>query len=367
MKTLERKKRSEGASSSRGGVPLPKPFRLPPDDFDVRRASSRELALFGLPLRPDAETHLGMRLLWEELADRRPRFVDPRWKVVEHGREPGPRVRLVPFLDTLPPDVGPFFTPWSKRFYDSRFPVPDLVRPQTSNIWCGAYVKRPIFQDVVVAKQPHHERLRVVAGRWVVPGVSVPPESNFNGLPVDGSYNCGVWVGIDGTVGTKDVLQAGTDSVINAQNGAISGMRYYAWVEWFPANAISEGLAVNPGDLMSCTVCAPMGDATNGSAVLFNMTTNEVATYRIDPKPGVNLAGNVAEWIIESPGLPGGVGAYPLANFGQVVFTDCSAGTQTRELTVDEATFIDMIDSANQPRARAFYLNRSSLRCLFVR
>jgi hypothetical protein len=114
MKSSERKKRSEGASSSGGGVQLPKPFRLPPDDFDVRRASSRELALFGLPPRPDAETHPGMRLLWEELADRRPRFVDPRWKVIGHDREPGPRVTLVPFLDTLPPDVRPFLTPWAK-------------------------------------------------------------------------------------------------------------------------------------------------------------------------------------------------------------------------------------------------------------
>jgi Peptidase A4 family len=351
-----------GSAAPPEGCRIPKPFRLPPADFDIRQASARELAAFGLPPRPNAETHPRSRLLWEELAERRPRFVDPRWKHVERVRTPGVRDVQSALFDGAPPELRPFTLPWARRFIDNDVAIARLLASETSTNWCGAYVKRPPVPRFVLA-----ESLRVVAGRWTVPSASVPTSNYFAGQPMNGSYTCAVWVGIDGTAGSTDVLQAGTNSVVTANGGEITGTSYFAWIEWSPLVSIPKGLAVSPGDLISCTVCAPMGGNTNGSALLANLTTNEIVSYRIDPRPHITLAGNVAEWIVEDPSQADGSGLFPLANFGQVVFTDCSAGTQNHELNIDDSIFIDLVDSAQQLRAQAYYLNRSSLRCQFVK
>src|ERR1051325_11694297 len=76
-------------------------FRLPPRDFDLRCASERERAIYGIPQAPAVETHPRLRLLWEELAQRRPRFVEPRFEPIERfkrGRLREPRS----VFDTMP-------------------------------------------------------------------------------------------------------------------------------------------------------------------------------------------------------------------------------------------------------------------------
>jgi hypothetical protein len=44
---------------------------------DVRKAPKRELFLDGIPKQPDALTHPKLRLLWEQIAERRLRFIEP--------------------------------------------------------------------------------------------------------------------------------------------------------------------------------------------------------------------------------------------------------------------------------------------------
>jgi len=337
-------------------------FRVPPENFDLRKASDRQLMVYGLPRRPTAATHPRLALLWEELTERRPRFVRPEWRPVERFR-PSELRHQRSFFDTPPRDVNPFLAPWWGRIIDSGGIIADLAKFETSTNWCGAYVKRPILG--IATDRPHIEPLRVVAGRWTVPAVSVPASAYTGSTPANGSYRCSVWVGIDGTAGSTDVLQAGTESIINVSGGKITGTTYRAWIEWFGLVSIPEPLAVSPGDVVSCTVCAPWL-TQNGSAIIYNMTTNEVATYPIVPPPNTKLSGNVAEWIAEDPGKAGG-GLYPLANFGQVVFTHCSAGTQNIALDLASANFIDLVDSAKNYRAISYYVSRSSLRCEFKR
>jgi hypothetical protein len=174
-----------------------------------------------------------------------------------------------------------------------------------------------------------------------------------------------VWVGIDGWKGTKDVLQAGTNSTITVSGGKITGTSYYARTEWFGYPWSVQSLAVTPGDVISCIVCAPF-ENTHGTAILNNLTTNESATYGIDAPPNTQLIGNVAEWIVEDPSISK-TQLYPFANFGQVVFTNCSANTKSFELDLTNAHFIDLVDSANNTRAQSFYQTRSSLKCQFVK
>jgi hypothetical protein len=58
-------------------------FRLPPEGFDPRKASAWELLLHGVPKWPDAETHPKLQLLWDQIAEWRPRFVEPAFLPME--------------------------------------------------------------------------------------------------------------------------------------------------------------------------------------------------------------------------------------------------------------------------------------------
>ena len=354
-------KKSSGKKSARRADHPFRIFRLPPRSFDLRRASARERTLHGIPQPPSAETHPRLRLLWEEMADRRPRFVEPTFRPLDHFHRTQVRDQRSLF-DITPDPVRPYLNSLWRRVIESDISISKIPTFETSTNWCGGYVSRPLFQ-VYLNRQI--EPLRVVAGRWTVPSVSLPNAAYVSGRPVDGTYIAAVWVGIDGWKGTSDVFQAGTNSTITVTGGKITGINYYAWTEWFGFPWSVQSLTVTPGDLISCIVCAPF-ENNHGTAILNNLTTNESAIYGIDAPSNTTLIGNVAEWIVEDPSISS-TKLYPFANFGQVVFTNCSANTQSFELDLSNARFIDLVDSAGNPRAQSYYQTRSSLKCQFVK
>jgi Peptidase A4 family len=328
-------------------------FRVPPKGFDARKASNRELLLHGIPKRPSAQTHPKLRLQWEQIAQRRPRYIEPVFERAKRFRRSKIRDHRS-LLDVIPTPVRPYYTSWVQRVIDSGASIIGLLVPETSNNWCGGYVS-----------QPATETLRVVSGQWTVPSVTPPPSAWTGTKYVDGQYTCLVWVGIDGWKGSSDVLQAGTLSRVTVSGGKITGTTYYVWTEWFGSPWIVQSLAVSPGDLIFCTVCAPF-ENTHGTAMFTNLSTNESVNYGIDAPAGTTLSGNVAEWITEDPGQLSG-GLFPFPNFGQVQFSQCTAGSKTVELDLLDSKMIDLVDASNSVRAEALYQNRSSLRCRFVK
>ena len=327
-------------------------FKLPPKGFDIRKATARELSVYGIPKRPDGNTHPNLRRLWDEIAERRTRFIEPTFVRGEKFRPSKLRDHHNVF-DEAPSPVKGYLDKLKSRFVDSGISI-QLYLPETSTNWCGAYVKKPPT-----------ETLNSVTGQWTVPSVSPPPSAWTGSKFIDGQYTCVAWVGIDGTNGTNDVLQAGTLSRVTVSGGVITGTTYYVWTEWFGSPWIVQSLGVSPGDQIHCTVCAPFTN-THGTAIFTNLTTNQSATYGIDAPSGTTLSGNVAEWIVEDPGQLGG-GLFPFPNFGQVQFTQCSAGTKNFEFDLLTSTLIDLVDAANSVRAQAIYLNKSSLRCRFIK
>ena len=296
------------------------------------------------------------------MVERRPRFIEPRFERLERFHHSQVRDQRSIF-DTTPADTRSDLLSLWQKVSDADISRIRFTPPETSTNWCGGYVKRRIIE--VVLNRPQVESYRVVAGRWTVPSVSLPAAAYSGGKPVDGTYIAATWVGIDGTQGTGDVLQAGTLSNITVSGGKVTGTSYQAWTEWFTVPWIVQGLAVSAGDLISCIVCAPF-ENTHGTAIINNLTTNESAMYGIDPPPGVKLAGNVAEWIVEDPATITNQ-PFPFPNFGQVVFTHCSANTQNTEVDLSNAHFIDLIDSAGNTRAQSYYQTTSSLRCQFLK
>ena len=188
--------------------------------------------------------------------------------------------------------------------------------------------------------RPATEPIKTVSGEWTIPGVNPPDQPG--GTLKDGTYLCGAWVGIDGTSGSADVLQAGTGSQCVVSGGKFTSTRFFAWAEWFsaPAQEITN-FPVSVGDRIACTVCAPF-EGTNGVALFNNLTTEQTTTIPIYPPAATSLSGNVAEWIMEDPGQAGG-GLFPFPVYSGTSFTGCTAGTKNVELNAWDGTEIDMV------------------------
>jgi hypothetical protein len=330
------------------GLSLVRDLKLPPEGFNVLTASERELQVYGLPPRPDEEKHPEQAALWDNFAARSLRFVRPT---------------LVPMTDRVRSQVRDYKKPTLPadpellRAIKTRLGIVGIrlcfIIPYTSTNWSGAVVQKPASETLVT-----------VTGQWVVPNVS-PPASAWNGTRYnDGTYICAVWVGLDGWNGTNDVLQAGTNSVVTVSGGKVTSRSYYAWIEWFgnPWKAESD-FPVSPGDAILCTVCAPVAN-NHGTAVFTNQTTGLAMNYGIDPPAGVTLSGNVAEWIVEDPGVIGG-SLYPFPNYGLTTFNNCSAGSKNISLNLSSACPINLVNAAGTVISHAGIHSNSSVTCSF--
>jgi hypothetical protein len=283
-------------------------FRIakpPPEGFQPLAAADRELKLYGFPSRPDPRTHPKLAALWQRSLARPLHFITSN-----------PRVDR-------------------RMVHRPRRNLSSSAGSSTSTNWSGAFVN-----------QPQSQSLNSVSGAWIVPDVA-PPPSAWNGSGWNpGTYSCLVWVGIDGWNGTSDVLQAGTLSQVTVgSNGQVSGTSFTPIIEWYGNAWITESnLTVNAGDLVLCTVCAPID--TQGAAFFLNQTTGQTVSYPITPPSGVTLSGNVAEWIVEDPGTIGSTVLDPFPNYGATLFRDVVAGTQEQELDLGSATSLTLVDSS---------------------
>ena len=340
-------------------------FKTPPSDFNVMTASERELLVYGLPPRPNERTHPRLAAKWQRIAEQRPHFIRPDLRVMPSKRRTIDRDLIVrreiadrelaryheklafkytgEAITDTDIDIHRILAEWfALKYTGEKMADIDIdwiltrMIPETSGIWSGAYVKRPIA-----------EPLMTVTGEWRVPGVNPPPSAwNKTGYD-DDTYMCAVWVGIDGTQGTSDVMQAGTVSECVVSGGKVTSRRFSAWTEWFSGpSAYVHNFPVEVGDLISCTVCAPFG-TTHGTAMFNNLTSGATTNVGIDPPESTNLVGNVAEWIVEDPSKRGG-GPYPFPDYGSTFFSDCIAGSKNIELDLGSAREIDMVDAASK-------------------
>jgi hypothetical protein len=154
---------------------------------------------------------------------------------------------------------------------------------------------------------------------WTIPYVDYPGELAGN----EGGWNSSSWVGLDGTYGSNDVLQAGIEQRLLPGGGAT----YVAWYEWFaPAQPNSpayinqtniQNFPVTAGQEVQCTV--QYIGTTAGTIWFMNHTTGAAFSITLAPPPGATFSGNTAEWIMEAP--DGGIPTSSLPSFTPVTFT----------------------------------------------
>jgi Peptidase A4 family len=170
-------------------------------------------------------------------------------------------------------------------------------------------------------------------GIWRVPTVakpSTPPGTS-------GGWNSSSWVGIDGTYGSNDVLQAGIQQQVSSSGDA----SYVAWFEWFaPKQANSppyifqtniDNIRIEPGDEVFCGVYYV---GRQGEIIFGNIDRGHYFSMVLAPPPGASFSGNSSEWIMESPN--GGEPGTSLPRFTPVVFSTAFA-TGTNSTTGNPA------------------------------
>ena len=169
------------------------------------------------------------------------------------------------------------------------------VGPTTSTNWSGYAITG---NNVTDAK-----------GSWTVPAIQGSCPAGSKKQP-NNQYSS-FWVGIDG-YNSNTVEQTGTDS--DCQNGTPV---YYAWYEFYPQPSFTiSSLVIHPGDGISAEV-----KYTSGSFTVTITDTKTGKSFSISKKVS-SAQRTSAEWIAEAP-WSGGV--LPLANFGTVYFSSCSA------------------------------------------
>jgi hypothetical protein len=153
-----------------------------------------------------------------------------------------------------------------------------------------------------------------VSGSWVEPRVS------SNSSTGQGQGYSAFWVGLGGSSNQSQALeQIGTSAdTVDGQT------QYYAWYELVPAPETRLNLDIHPGDHISATV------SVSGNTVTLSLsdeTTGQSVSKQVQVS---NPDTSSAEWIAEAPSSESQIGDYqtlPLADFGQVTFTNASASS----------------------------------------
>jgi hypothetical protein len=179
-----------------------------------------------------------------------------------------------------------------------------------------------------------------IVGSWTIPSV-VPPTSSGNG-----DWWSVAWVGIDG-FNSGDVLQAGTGHHVS-RNGNTVTTEYFAWFEWFPFNWTQiNNFAVHPGDTVTVLVryLGIVNSVGQGSATVTNNTTGHSTTVALTPPPGVTLAGNCVEWVMERPTINGALASLP--EYNHISFYNTVASSASSLFNGGQAQALQMTDAAD--------------------
>jgi hypothetical protein len=181
----------------------------------------------------------------------------------------------------------------------------DSAGTEISDDWSGGVVCAPSGQS-----------FNWVEGDWVVPNVYPTAQNEWQ--------YCSNWVGIDGD-GSGDVCQAGIICAVY-QSGSSITRTIYPWHEWYPSSWVEiTNLSISPGDFVSVLICTAQGAGSTTATIYFgNHTSGGSTSYQITAPSRTTLAGNSAEWVVETPIVNGSLGQMP--DYDEIFFSVCEAG-----------------------------------------
>jgi hypothetical protein len=304
--------------------------------FDPRTAKPEELAMYGLPPRPDRTAPMVVQNFWNNTYPGPITFAAPTFSIAS--------IIIPPITVTIPT-----YRPRAALAGGGR-------RHHRSENWSGASLTAAgggMFTEI--------------HGMWQVPTPTMPP-----GGSATTSYRSSTWVGLDGQrrYFHSSLPQIGTSQFIEPQAGVPTPI-YGCWWQWWHRDRVfldvPIALPVKAGDLMSCSIVV-----LSPTTVRFSITNvsdrrpfpSFVATAPEVPLPGMpnpvqaKISGATAEWVMERPtryefiGPSIGPGAlYELPSYGTVTFMDCYAvrgdgpgAPQQQDCDLTGARYINMYE-----------------------
>ncbi len=121
------------------------------------------------------------------------------------------------------------------------------------------------------------------------------------------------WIGVGGQF-NKALIQTGTE--YDWVNGVAD---YNAWYELLPQISVQLNMKLSPGDVMTASITL-QNAATQTWIIEISDTSNGQTFKQSFTYTTTRLS---ADWIVERPTVNNIL--YPLANFGRISFTGCSA------------------------------------------
>jgi hypothetical protein len=289
------------ASSEREFLSRIKVKEPPPRGFNPMQATSRDLARYGFPRRPDPKKEPRLAASWDK-AMRRPFEVIKPELAVNHARQ--------------------------HRAVGGARRKTKVSNTTTIENWAGGIV--------LLADRPP---ITTIGATWIVPH-PYPPDNTWEPAKntwSDGLYYVSQWVGIGGFISddadpddSPDIVQAGTLQIVSVRRGQVT-VTPSAWIQWASYETLGSDMTImnfpaEPGDVISCFICAP---APTAAASLYIQNHGaQVATVVPIPPIDKYLVPTSGEFIVErsSVGIGGGAPMPTnLADFGTVFFYDLRA------------------------------------------
>jgi Peptidase A4 family len=305
------------------GVTLVPP---PPPGFDPTTASPEQNARYAIPPAPDAQKAPEAHAAWAAAVT-------------------ATAVRESPVLTKTN------ITHWPMRTAGGSSPVSNNTVSGHSSNWSGSSTVN--FTNA--------QNLEAIVSYFVVPTA----HQAFGACTGGWDYSS-VWPGIDGN-GSGDVLQGGVE--VDAYCSAGTKTSFYSpWIEWYPFSETRvSSPAIQPGDYVYVEVWNV--STTSGYVYFHDYSSNVSAEYNLTPPSGTTLTGNSVEWIVERPGINGGLAT--LTNYIDVTLNggvawDYTASPVTNYYpfttpSVGTLELLTMIDNNSQNISTGYGLNGSSL------
>lgn len=287
-------------------------FPQPPEGFNPLTARPEELALYGIPPKPDPNQHPALTRFWIEMYS-------------------------LPLVFVAPPSLVEILPP---------------IRPEASRNWSGAY-----------STPRNGQQFTEVHATWEIPLVVAPA-----GMSGSADYRSSIWIGLDGQrrYFESSLPQLGTAQFVNAP---APPPPFHTWCQWWLRNnpqtyrpqPLSVGVAPGQRVMASLRVLSE----TQVHGIIENRTTGAILPFTMDAptdtSSGMQLkvSGATAEWIVERPADENTGELYELPNYSTVHFTNCFALSAEmlvggvpgpgREQTLDGARLIRMYKSERNP------------------
>ncbi len=149
-----------------------------------------------------------------------------------------------------------------------------------------------------------------VSASWTVPTVTAASTPAFSAI----------WTGIGGWYrNSNKLIQAGTEQDVTS-----GGTSYFAWYEVYPKAPVNLA-TVNAGDSVTVSIYENKG---NPATWHITITVNSIKLLDTDVRAKTNFASEAsAEFIVERPLLVLGHQLASLADFTDITFSNCNAGS----------------------------------------